>query len=261
MKITIDMREKDLLKKIVPLCNDLNLKMSIQAEILELGDVIISDDDGEELLIIERKTIKDLAASIKDGRYEEQSFRLNNIFIPNHNIIYLIEGDLNFYNQKYTRIPKKTLYSAMFCLNYYKGFSLVRTASVRETAEYILRMTDKLSRKNNVLGYYNGGDENPIKNYCEVVKKVKKNNITPDNIGSILLSQIPGISSVTSLAIMKQFGSLYTLMKAVEKNRHCLDALSYETKSGKMRHISKTCIENIIKYLLYEEESSVNSKI
>ena len=261
MKITIDLREKDLLKKIVPLCNDLNLKMSIQAELLELGDVIISDDDGEELLIIERKTIKDLAASIKDGRYEEQSFRLNNMVIPNHNIIYLIEGDLNFYNQRHARMPKKTLYSAMFCLNYYKGFSLVRTFSVQETAEYILRMTDKLSRENNVFGYYNGGDKNLIKNYCEVVKKVKKNNITPDNIGSILLSQIPGISSVTSLVIMKQFGSLYTLMKAVEKNRHCLDALSYETKSGKTRHISKTCIENIIKYLLYEEESSVNLKI
>ena len=67
MKITLDMREKDLLKKIVPLCNNLNLKMSIQSTILDLGDVIISDDEGEELLIIERKTIKDLAASIKDG--------------------------------------------------------------------------------------------------------------------------------------------------------------------------------------------------
>ena len=261
MKITIDMREKDLLKKIVPLCNDLHLKISIESTILDLGDVVVSDDDGEELLIIERKTIKDLAASIKDGRYEEQSFRLNNIFIPNHNIIYLIEGDLNFYNQKYTRIPKKTLYSAMFCLNYYKGFSLVRTASIRETAEYILRMTDKLARKNNVLGYYNGGAETPVKNYCEVVKKVKKNNVTPDNIGSIILSQIPGISSVTSLAIMKQFGSLYALIKALEKDNHCLNELSYETKSGKTRHISKTCIENIIKFLLYEEGSSVNLKL
>ena len=44
----------------------------------------------------------------------KQSFRLNNELIHNHNIIYLIEGDMNFYNEKYMRIPKKTLYSAMF---------------------------------------------------------------------------------------------------------------------------------------------------
>jgi len=250
MKITIDIREKDLWSEIVPLCNDLELKADIKVELLHLGDVIISDDDGIELLIIERKTIRDLVASIKDGRYEEQSFRLNNIGIPNHNIIYLIEGDLNFYDAGYMRMPKKTLYSAMFGLNYYKGFSLVRTAHIAETAEYILRMSDKMKRKGAVLGYYNGGEQEPIKNYCEIVKKVKKNNITPENIGSILLSQIPSISSVTALVIMAKFDSLHALLKALEKDKHCLDKLSYETKSGKSRHLSKKCIDNLVTYLL-----------
>ena len=156
MNIKIDMREKDLYRVMIPLCNDLGLKLKIKIELLPLGDIILSSDE-KELLIIERKTLKDLAASIKDGRYEEQSFRLNNNEISNHNIIYLIEGDLNCYNGRYTRIPKKTLYSAMFCLNYYKGFSLVRTLNIEETAEYILRMADKLSREKNTLVYYNGG--------------------------------------------------------------------------------------------------------
>lgn len=40
--------------------------------------------------IIERKTADDLAASIMDGRYEEQKFRLKNCGI--NNVIYLIEG-------------------------------------------------------------------------------------------------------------------------------------------------------------------------
>ena len=255
MKITLDMREKDLCKVIVPLCNDLNLKMDIRSELLYVGDIIISAE--EELLIIERKTIKDLAASIKDGRYEEQSYRLNNIGLPNHNIIYLIEGDFNLYNERYTRIPKKTLYSAMFCLNYYKGFSLVRTSNILETAEYILRITDKLAREDTVLGYYNGGP--PVKNYCEVAKRIKKNNITPSNIGSIMLSQIPSISSVTSLAIMNNYTSLYALLKALEKDKHCLDDLSYETKGGKTRHLSKKSIKNIINYLLHEPV--INMKI
>ena len=40
--------------------------------------------------IIERKTADDLAASIMDGRYEEQKFRLKNCGI--NNVIYLVEG-------------------------------------------------------------------------------------------------------------------------------------------------------------------------
>ena len=57
-------------------------------ETLLLGDVIITNDKDEEVLIIERKTLRDLAASIKDGRYLEQSFRLNNCNCHNHHIIY-----------------------------------------------------------------------------------------------------------------------------------------------------------------------------
>ena len=33
------------------------------------------------------------------------------------------------------------------------------------------------------------------KTYTNVVHKVKKKNITPENIGEIILSQIPGIST------------------------------------------------------------------
>ena len=40
------------------------------------------------------------------------------------------------------------------------------------------------------------------------IKKVKKENITEDNIGEIMLCQIPGISSVTSLAIMEKFKTI-----------------------------------------------------
>ena len=44
---------------------------------LPVGDVILEDNSGNTILIFERKTLYDLAASIKDGRYNEQSFRLD----------------------------------------------------------------------------------------------------------------------------------------------------------------------------------------
>ena len=40
--------------------------------------------------IVERKTADDLAASIMDGRYDEQKFRLKSCGI--NNVIYLVEG-------------------------------------------------------------------------------------------------------------------------------------------------------------------------
>ena len=122
MRIKIDCREKDL----IPICKNLkeegDYKVDIETGNLLLGDVIIEDDGGAEIIMIERKTWKDLAASIRDGRYAEQSYRLNNCDIHNHNIIYLIEGDLKYYNEKYTRIGKRSLLSAVTSIHYAKGF-------------------------------------------------------------------------------------------------------------------------------------------
>ena len=90
---------------------------------------------------------------------------------------------------------------------------------------------------------------NEIANYCTVVKKVKKENITPENISEIILSQIPGISSVTAIAIMKNFQHISLLIDEIKKHPDCLDNIQYET-NGKMRKISKSCIQSIIIYLL-----------
>jgi hypothetical protein len=79
---------------------------------------------------------------------------------------------------------------------------------------------------------------------------VKKENITPDNIGEIMLCQIPGISSVTALAIMDKFKTLPELIKQVEENNECLKDISYTNAKGQTRKINKTSIANIAKYLL-----------
>ena len=87
MKIKIDNREHELIRmckyylSISPIYKDIELVV----EVLPLGDIIICDDK-EDKLIIERKSLSDLSSSIKDGRYEEQSYRLNGISHPNHKI-------------------------------------------------------------------------------------------------------------------------------------------------------------------------------
>jgi crossover junction endonuclease MUS81 len=300
MIVKVDTRETSLLfqinrlKTIMPIFKNI----TILTEALPLGDIIICEGKNEKL-IIERKTASDLLSSIKDGRYEEQSYRLNGVNHHNHNIIYLIEGEMMSLNRfksnenSYIITDKLTFYSAMFSLNYYKGFSVFRSNSLEETALIICNMAYKLEKETcgKKAFYQNPSDENNLfiaseslngtdsavcenlsiesdenvskldtniicskkstnnKDYANVIKKVKKDNITPDNIGSIMLCQIPGISSVTALAIMEKFKTLPNLIKEIEANKDCLKDIASINEKGQKRKINKTCIANLIKFL------------
>ena len=261
MKIKIDNREHKLIKLMQALNRDYGFNIDIEVEKLDLGDLIILNEKDEEMLMIERKSLNDLASSIKDGRYAEQSLRLTNYPIHNHNIIYLLEGNMATWKNKYTKMSAKTLYVTMFCLQYYKGFSVIKTNDIVETAEYILRLTDKMKREKKKESYYKEGGEITPKKYCEVISKVKKKNITPENIGEIILSQIPGISSTTSMAVMKKFGSLHQLLMALNNDPKCLGGMTYETKNNESRRISKTSIRNIVQYLLYQKSNVIKVDI
>jgi ERCC4-type nuclease len=263
MNVRIDIREQDLLRCI----NDLRTNMpqykdlGISTETLPLGDVIISSND-EDRIIIERKSISDLLSSIKDGRYEEQSYRLNGTEHHNHNIIYIIEGNINK--------DKQTLYSAIFSLNYYKGFSVIRTISIEETALFICNSTIKLIKGDlsNRKQYYQNGPntqngqnsaiEQSDKDYINVVKKVKKDNITPDNIYEIMLCQIPGISATTSIVIMEKFKTISNLISCIETDPNCLKDMVYLNTKGQTRKINSTCASNIGKYLIQQKTDATS---
>jgi ERCC4-type nuclease len=250
MLIKIDNREKDLYKEL----KGVSANITIELQQLDIGDIIICDDLGNEKIIIERKTIDDLIASIKDGRYAEQSFRLNECELHNHNIIYLIEGDLdkiNSYSNK--RFNKDTVISSFVTITYFKGFSLLRTKSVTETAKIIVQYANKLGKEQNKdkTGFYDKDAGGEVKDYASVVKRAKKSNITEDNIGVIMLSQIPGVSYASASKIMEKFGTIKKLMKCVDEDPVCLDEIKIEMKNGKgNRRISKTAVANIKKYLL-----------
>lgn len=262
MKLILDVREHSLIeccKKFLQINS--NIKTELEIKQLELGDAILHSD--KDLLYIERKSIQDLLASIKDGRYEEQSHRLANASgIPTHNVIYIIEGFLSSMSPS----DKKLVYSTMTSLNVFKGFSVFRTSSINETAELLLLMSDKINRdleKGRFL-FYKLNDESsenmPTENiesvenpntqtsYANFVKKVKKENLTPQNMAEIILCQIPGISAKTAAAIMAKCEnkSLRHLLKMLEENPAHLDNILLENG----RKISKTCVKNIFDFLI-----------
>jgi len=192
------------------------------------------------------------------------------------------------------KFEKLTMYSAIFSLNYYKGFSVIRTFNIDETALFICNCTTKLMKgvTTNRKAFYSNKitpnviqkeiieceveldvapekelepenkteikndiipektTENSDKDYIDVVKRVKKENITTENIDEIMLCQIPGVSTNTAMSIIKKFKSIAKLIKALEENEKCLNDVTNTNGKGQSRKITKTSISNIIKFLL-----------
>ena len=245
-------------------------KMKIEQ--LHIGDIIFEDESGKPVIIFERKTLNDLAASIKDGRYSEQSFRLDKEATHNHNIVYIIEGDIERYNEKRTRITKQTLISSMFSLLYYKGFSVLRTNTICETADTIIYFASKYNKtsitEKNRKPYYDltapvmcgegemvqestSTDTEESEKYCGVLKGHKEKNeyITPENINIIMLSCIPGINSKTATQLMSEYKTIQNLLYQLEKDPACLNTFMIKTEQGGTRKINKNCVDNIKKFL------------
>tara|TARA_B100000900_G_C20563890_1_gene710148 strand:- start:235 stop:996 length:762 start_codon:yes stop_codon:yes gene_type:complete len=252
MNIILDNRENSLIN----LFKNYNSEtINVSVEQLALGDILIKENE-KEIILIERKTYADLLASIKDGRFNEQSYRLSNTLNLNtHSIIYLIEGDIN----KFDELEKKMLYSSITSLYYYKGYSVLKTNNVNESYELIKQITEKIYRENlkNTKNYLYikqpiiadiSGNELSAINYCDVVKKVKKDNVVKENIGQIMLSQIPGVSSTSAIAILKDFENFSQFMKKINENTEFLNEITTESK-GKRRKLSKNTVKKIIDYL------------
>ena len=251
-----------------------NSSIPISVASLPLADVVIQYN-SVDLVLIERKCMSDLIASIKDGRYEEQSYRLLSASnVHPHNIVYIIEG---VFSQLRTPQEKKIVQSAMTSLALFKGFSVIRTTSLVETAEFIAAMAAKLNKEITAEGlqkmkYTNPNIQSVLNNateiaavsheggvaeetatqatvpppapapYCTVVKKIKKENLTPENIGEIILCQIPGISSTNAIEIMKHFDNNFRkFMDEIRANPECLQSIRIDGK----RKLGSNVIQNI----------------
>jgi ERCC4-type nuclease len=254
---------------------------------LALGDATLSVEtvnkrggiEPTETILFERKTIADFAASIRDGRYREQSFRLSKqCELANHNIVYIIEGDLSKYVDRTKGgniVTRKALYSAMFTMMFFKGFSIIRTMNIRETAELILNFADKHDATAVELRgfYYKAAaspasspatspihDEPPppptqptqqMDDYASIFKhKERSSQITPENIGEIMIGSVPSISSKTAAAVMCEYKTIENLMQHMRSDRQCLDKLYTVAQNGNKRKLSKLCVDNLFKYLI-----------
>ena len=261
--IYIDNREHDLILNIPNIIESKKLSIAFKVCELQIGDIEIRDSSDNLKIIIERKTLNDLASSITDGRYREQSLRLKEAVtdISNHNKYYLIEGDLSRFSKngflgksdntqykKRQNIQSSTLLSVMASLSYGKGFSVIRTMSLQETAECIVQFTTKVEKidkeRNQQTEYNEGQGVQEGNSYSSVITKQKCKNITPENIDEIMLCQIPFIQQTTARGLINVYGTFYELQQHIRNGTDELEKVRI-----KNRKLSLRVVESLRKYL------------
>jgi len=161
--ITIDTREHKLIELIK---NTSSFTIPYEIKNLQLGDIIITPSKyPDKSLIIERKCMTDMIASIKDGRYKEQKIRLQAEIVNNSNTLfcYLLEGITND-----LRLPndKIVLYGSIISSMFRDKIPLIRTLSLLETLDMIIRLYERMNK--NINDFFS-------------LKKVINSNHTPEH--------------------------------------------------------------------------------
>ena len=130
MDIIIDNRENEIIKLLEK--ENFNFIKSN----LELGDIQFKDND-DIIYIIERKTVNDLGASIKDGRYKEQKIRLlsNN----NNNIYYIIEGNINYCET----LSTKAILGSIINMIFRDNIKIIYSKDIKQTLDIIIQIKNK----------------------------------------------------------------------------------------------------------------------
>lgn len=242
MKIVIDTRETALINACsqkIPNYPHIHLVVTR----LDIGDIEIYYNDTL-VLVWERKTLQDLLSSLKDNRYEEQSMRLLSQYSP-HNIVYIIEGIMN----QVTAQERGLIYSTMTSLSFFKKVHIWRSVHSQDTADQLIICANKIYKQ------YNNGQtiEDPLvphHSYSDTIKRVKKENVNPDNIGELMLCQIPGISNTTANAIMEKVeGDFSQLLKVLREEP---DELSIILIGKTQRKIGKKVIGKMRDFLIKE---------
>ena len=133
MKIIVDMRETALLLALTPLLADIS-GVSLSTAALPVGDIAIRVGETDDVLL-ERKSVDDLASSHGDGRYKEQRARLLAQRGTGVSIGYIVEGAASSFTA--ARFSEADLKNAILRLQFRYTIPVFPTSSVSDSAALV----------------------------------------------------------------------------------------------------------------------------
>lgn len=207
---------------------------------LDVGDIRISYKDTV-ISIIERKTLQDLYASIKDGRYKEQKERLLDVY-HRDKIMYIIEGSI------YHNCSNDHIRGAFINTLVRDNIKVINTTSLQETA---LLLRDMITRMTKHPEKYVNSDTNRTsqQSIAGLQCHTKKSYITPETFATNALAQIPGVSTMMSRNILSNYGnSLRDFMTCAS------ETLIANVKLDSGRRVGDKIAKQIMQFISFSEK-------
>jgi len=204
LRIIVDERERksgipELLKSV---------GMNLEMKTLPIGDYIVAPET-----IVERKSIRDLMASVFDGRLFDQCSRLKEHF---ENPIVLMEGNVDEI-EEITENPL-IFYGAISTVVLDFKIPVIPTPSASHTAKLLVSMC---SRKESHKGPY--------------LKKIKKSSDIERQQLSVLCS-LPGIGDKFAIRMLEKFGTPLKVLTATTADLAKVEGLG-ESRAKKIKNM------------------------
>lgn len=130
------------------------------------ADYVVLSPGGNVLAAIERKSLEDFAASLKDGRCGNVRKLIELRAATGCRVVYLIEGpEFPSPNDRYGNIPYRHIESSIFHLTVRDNVVILRSRDTLDTAKLLTRFTasmDTLCRDDDIEAIFAGrADDNP----------------------------------------------------------------------------------------------------
>jgi len=202
LTLILDVRERALAEALT------KLGQPFTTAALDVGDFLIQNAEGEPLLVAERKSHADFAASNADGRYREQRARLMAVRGSGVAVLYILEGSwssngLVIYGFGRTTESQLKRLTSRLILRY--SMPVLASSSIQDTATWCQILMSQLADDPTV---FQPDSENAaataMSGFTAALNTVKKGNKTAVGTAQAMLSAIPGLGAKRVLALLAE---------------------------------------------------------
>jgi len=179
--------------------------VTVNTKRLAIGDYIV-----DNRLIFERKTLKDFASSIIDGRLFDQMIRLAG---STYTGILILEGTGR--DLAKSKIRRESMQGALICTTLIIGIPVLRSKEPAETARLILYATRQMK------SFARGG----LKRHGSRLNDKRKRQL-------FILQGLPGIGREKAVRLLDEFGSIEAVITAGRQELQAVEGIGDNIADG-----------------------------
>ena len=235
-RVVVDRREHALLELFREHAEDYEI------ESLPVGDVRVDYEHGGRGWICERKTVLDLAQSIKDGRWRDQQ---NRMLESGKRPVFILEGDMLEVSRAVSEQMRKSVFTAWLNISTGGCALTFRTMDVRDTFETLTGLVLRLEHPPPSCPL---GPSDALS--APKLQSKRARNGEPHNVFVRQLMCVPSISEHVAEALAAHFDNLVALQEALRDQKRFPTIELGKQKLGKAR------LRHLVAHLLGSPEGA-----